>query len=42
VLQPAVLSDLPFRPEEIYATLSRILFEGFLTDPARTEYHDKK
>lgn len=42
VLKPSVLKDLPFRPEEVYETVSRILFEGFLTDKARTDYHDKK
>jgi AcrR family transcriptional regulator len=41
ILKPSVLNDLPFRPEEVYETVSRILFEGFLTDKARTDYHEK-
>ncbi len=41
VLQPAVLAELPIRPDEVYETVSRILFEGFLTDTARMDYHVK-
>jgi AcrR family transcriptional regulator len=41
LLQPHVLSELPFQPVEVYETISRILFEGFLTDKARMDYHDK-
>jgi len=39
VLQPGTLSEMPFPPQEVYATLSRIFFEGFLTDKARVDYH---
>jgi TetR/AcrR family transcriptional regulator, transcriptional repressor of aconitase len=41
VIQPAVLAELPLRPDEVYETVSRILFEGFLTDTARMDYHVK-
>jgi AcrR family transcriptional regulator len=41
MLHPQVLSDSPFKPVEVYETISRILFEGFLTDKARMDYHDK-
>ncbi len=41
ILQPSVLSEIPFKPVEVYETVSRILFEGFLTDKARMDYHDK-
>lgn len=41
MLRPDVLSELPFTPVEVYETISKILFEGFLTDKARLDYHDK-
>lgn len=42
ILHPSVLAELPYPPNEVYESLARILFEGFLTDSARTDYHEKK
>ncbi len=39
ILNPEVLSGLPFKPSHVYDTICKVLFEGLLTDKARAEYH---
>jgi AcrR family transcriptional regulator len=39
ILNPQVLSGLPFKPNQVFDTVVKVLFEGLLTDKARTEYH---
>lgn len=39
VLNPEVLSGLPFKPSQVFDTVMKVLFEGLLTDKARMEYH---
>jgi AcrR family transcriptional regulator len=41
ILNPEVLSGLPFKPSQVYDTICKVLFEGLLTDKARAEYHAK-
>jgi AcrR family transcriptional regulator len=41
VLNPEVLSGLPQKPSQVFDTVVKVLFEGLLTDKARTEYHAK-
>lgn len=41
ILNPDVLSGLPFKPEQVFDSVVKVLFEGMLTDKARTEYHAK-
>ncbi len=39
ILNPEMLSNLPFKPNQVFETTIKVLFEGLLTDKARTEYH---
>ncbi|MEO7424446.1 MAG: TetR/AcrR family transcriptional regulator [Fibrobacteria bacterium] len=39
ILNPEVLSGLPFKPSHVFDTICKVLFEGLLTDKARAEYH---
>jgi AcrR family transcriptional regulator len=41
ILNPEVLSGLPFKPNQVFDTLVKVLFEGLLTDKARVDYHAK-
>ncbi|MDB5103886.1 MAG: TetR/AcrR family transcriptional regulator [Fibrobacteres bacterium] len=41
ILNPEVLSGLPFKPTQVYDAICKVLFEGLLTDKARAEYHAK-
>jgi AcrR family transcriptional regulator len=41
ILNPEVLSGLPFKPSQVYDAICKVLFEGLLTDKARAEYHAK-
>ncbi len=41
ILNPDMLSKLPFKPNQVFETTLKVLFEGLLTDKARTEYHAK-
>ncbi len=41
ILNPHVLSELPFKPNQVFDTVVKVLFQGLLTDKARTEYHVK-
>jgi AcrR family transcriptional regulator len=41
ILNPQVLSELPFKPNQVFDTVVKVLFQGLLTDKARTEYHVK-
>lgn len=41
ILHPETLSKLPFKPSQVFDAVVKILFEGFLTEKARAEYHAK-
>lgn len=41
ILHPETLSNLPFKPSQVFDGVVKVLFEGFLTDKARAEYHAK-
>jgi AcrR family transcriptional regulator len=41
ILNPEVLSGIPFKPSQVFDTICKVLFEGLLTDKARAEYHAK-
>lgn len=41
ILHPETLSGLPFPPSQVFDGVVKVLFEGFLTDKARVEYHAK-
>jgi len=41
ILHPEALSGLPFKPSQVFDAIVKVLFEGFLTDKARAEYHAK-
>ncbi len=41
ILNPEVLTGLPFKPNQVFDTVVKVLFEGLLTDKARMEYHAK-
>ena len=41
ILHPETLSGLPFKPSQVFDGVVKVLFEGFLTDKARAEYHAK-
>ncbi len=42
VLNPEALAGLPFKPTQVFDTVVKVLFEGLLTEKARTEYHAKQ
>lgn len=41
ILHPETLSGLTYKPAEVFDAVVKVLFEGFLTDKARAEYHAK-
>ena len=39
IMNPEVLASLPFKPNQVFDTVSKVIFEGLLTDKARMKYH---